>query len=867
MMQTEQGDKTVIDLTSDGFEMRVFPKEQTALNGEFVQDICQLRLKPTNAKRAFNRLKSKQKYKPLDGKSTVWLTGNKLTFKFEADYFPQGFFKCTFSYFFSARIMECLAGFTGSLPAPTLNTQRKVGRNDACPCGSGRKYKRCCLALGLTADQPDIDFSDSWDQLQPDPPPIKIPDDLQPFVTGLSADRIFDLIKLATDYPAVKKDPDFWLCLSFPTDHENNAVNDQSIACLRQAIELQYEFLPARCILASTLHHQQRFNEAADILEPVKSFDIEISDELTPFAQFDDVPTLIHVYMGADNEFRLLESDYWIEMGQVVGTLGKHDLALNALTKALSIDPDSYGAKVNLVVTYKGLERTNEALQLIDQIIADYSPAKRSKNDRPPYLFKANILHGLGRYLEAIPLYEQAISEEPDFYLPYINLIDSLAHTGHPFLEYWLEKAIHNVPISVEIAITYCHFLKKHNRLIELSQADWIDHIEPEGARLDIIGRTESNLRLVLESQLYRNIGQYLDSADLTFLLAAAERLESADKEWHLCDLARYLYVLLARREAIDQVPIAYNHICDDCRQNDASLPQHSDTIAALGHMFGEEFESAVSIFEQVLQNDPDCLHSLLGYWWSLDEVGRVKEALEVAKKAYHHPLFDSYSADQELPIASLAYNIGWLSGKGGQFGQAAHYYQQQLERDSAHAFSLENLSFIHLLQQDLDSARRLFNQSFQCREQEIRKQIDELSLEQGADTFFNIAEYEEFKAAKQSQFDFLMSFAEKNLGTPNFTADLIELNNQGDYQIGAYTGMLESRFDMESLLKMIRTNPHDKGEIDNVTFQVEMEGRGDYSILVQPIKERIGNLDILPIEAKASIIEAEYRLAGSDKL
>src|SRR5581483_11332027 len=24
----------------------------------------------------------------------------------------------------------------------------KVGRNDACPCGSGKKYKKCCLAKG-----------------------------------------------------------------------------------------------------------------------------------------------------------------------------------------------------------------------------------------------------------------------------------------------------------------------------------------------------------------------------------------------------------------------------------------------------------------------------------------------------------------------------------------------------------------------------------------------------------------------------------------------------------------------------------------------------------------------------------------------
>lgn len=25
---------------------------------------------------------------------------------------------------------------------------KKTGRNDECPCGSGRKYKNCCLALG-----------------------------------------------------------------------------------------------------------------------------------------------------------------------------------------------------------------------------------------------------------------------------------------------------------------------------------------------------------------------------------------------------------------------------------------------------------------------------------------------------------------------------------------------------------------------------------------------------------------------------------------------------------------------------------------------------------------------------------------------
>jgi uncharacterized protein len=31
------------------------------------------------------------------------------------------------------------------LPQPAVNTHRNVGRNDPCPCGSGKKFKKCCL--------------------------------------------------------------------------------------------------------------------------------------------------------------------------------------------------------------------------------------------------------------------------------------------------------------------------------------------------------------------------------------------------------------------------------------------------------------------------------------------------------------------------------------------------------------------------------------------------------------------------------------------------------------------------------------------------------------------------------------------------
>jgi len=43
---------------------------------------------------------------------------------------------------------------------PQTSTGRKVGRNDPCPCGSGKKYKKCCLKsstpIGFSDNQSDI---------------------------------------------------------------------------------------------------------------------------------------------------------------------------------------------------------------------------------------------------------------------------------------------------------------------------------------------------------------------------------------------------------------------------------------------------------------------------------------------------------------------------------------------------------------------------------------------------------------------------------------------------------------------------------------------------------------------------------------
>jgi len=42
---------------------------------------------------------------------------------------------------------------------PQTVTGRKVGRNDLCPCGSGKKYKKCCLKSSTPVELPDNSFT------------------------------------------------------------------------------------------------------------------------------------------------------------------------------------------------------------------------------------------------------------------------------------------------------------------------------------------------------------------------------------------------------------------------------------------------------------------------------------------------------------------------------------------------------------------------------------------------------------------------------------------------------------------------------------------------------------------------------------
>jgi uncharacterized protein YecA (UPF0149 family) len=43
------------------------------------------------------------------------------------------------------RSIDNILDYDETASMPFVNAEEKVGRNDPCPCGSGKKYKKCCL--------------------------------------------------------------------------------------------------------------------------------------------------------------------------------------------------------------------------------------------------------------------------------------------------------------------------------------------------------------------------------------------------------------------------------------------------------------------------------------------------------------------------------------------------------------------------------------------------------------------------------------------------------------------------------------------------------------------------------------------------
>lgn len=559
------------------------------------------------------------------------------------------------------------------------------------------------------------------------------------------------------------------------------------------------------------------------------------------FAQQSTDPLVTRLLaVAATDRTTVQDAEFWNELGVALGSSGDHQSAIEAFRHAVRLAPADAAFRVNLAVTEGLCGNPEQALETV-MALPEGSPRRA--------IVIGNLLQDTGRADESISWYERAILEEPDFYLAYARLLDALDATSSPLLDYWLDRALQSVPRSPAIARFYCYYLLRQQRIPELAEADWIDQLQSDHGRPDIIGRNASDPHLIVEAQLFRSIGLVTALRDESELEKAVSVLTSSDLSWHLCDPAKLLAAAAANLGRPDAVRAAYNRICHHCQRERVGIAGPESTYLALAYGRAGNDVAAISHAEDSLATDSNDLLALRVRWWCLDEVGRIDDAIAAAQHLYRLVPTEEH----------LAYNLGYLCGKRGSLGLASHYYEQAIACEPSNWRAVENLAFVALLAGEIEGAEGYWSQYLQCFIDSAReaKEYETAALDEGVET----VPLDSFVALKQSKWRTLVECAAQEGPRTSRALDLIALNGASVPVIGAHTTVGRIELSVQKILDALE-QPNREEAIE-LRYALKMQQRGDLSPIVGDLKTRILIWDQLPAEARNALIEAE-RQAGT---
>ena len=270
---------------------------------------------------------------------------------------------------------------------------KKPGRNEPCPCGSGRKYKQCCLPqdeVQATRKARLINMPITA------PSPVSHADDAETHHNIGNSFQTQGMLDAAVESyrKALSLKPDY------AEVHNNLGIAlraqgklDASIESYRKALSLKPGYAKAHNNLGNALQAQSRFDMA------------------------------IEHYRQAC----LLKPDYadaYNNMGNALLTRNDPDAAVESYRKALSLKPDYAEALYNLGNAFQVQNKLDEAVE-------SYRKALKLQ----PYYVSAHnnmgtVLLKQGKLSAAVESYRNVLMLQPDFAEAYGNLGNALRDQG-----------------------------------------------------------------------------------------------------------------------------------------------------------------------------------------------------------------------------------------------------------------------------------------------------------------------------------------------------------------------------------------------------------------------------------------------------
>lgn len=550
------------------------------------------------------------------------------------------------------------------------------------------------------------------------------------------------------------------------------------------------------------------------------------------------------------------DPEFWHSAGCAISTHGQPFAALACLGIARRLAPSDQAIVLNLAVTMSGCGNHSEALELVNTV---------SHGTNRHAVIRANILQSLQRHDEAIGEYKQAILEEPEFYLPYARLLESLRETESPLYEHWLTRAVDALPRSPIIAQYFVRFCQHHKRFDELADAEWLESLEAGLGRVDVMGRGREEPAIITRCQVMHLAARALRDRSLGDLQRALQTLQALPEDWELCDAGRLIAEVAATLGDSEGATAGWSRICKHCKERRIGLPKSGLVgYQVTAHMNRGENEQAVTLCEQAgdsLAQDPLLLRC---YWWAMDDLGRTSEAISAAERLVS-------LGEAESP---LFYNLGYLCGKDGAFGKARYYYQKEVELAPTNLMAWENLAFVHLLASQMGDAKHCYGEYQRLRNEDLALcPLDDLPEcsecgDETADADLGneqslIAAAHEHCDAKDRKFELLLLAASRSLGSISYAIDLIAENNSTSPIVGAFTTVKPVFLSPAQILANLAGG---EACTEELQFHVASQQRADVSTVLAAIEQFFVGWREMPGNAQKSLIEAEriFRLESS---
>jgi tetratricopeptide (TPR) repeat protein len=319
----------------------------------------------------------------------------------------------------------------------------KPGRNDPCPCGSGKKYKRCCAELSGVGVQtvsaaPTIDVDGltammnrgQYAQVEMRTRPLL---DIHPDLGSLWKLHAGALMLQGKDSLAAMQRASELL----PTDAEThfylgNARHDHddlsgAAASLRRALALRSDFAEAHDSLGAALQDAGQpadaaasFRRALELRPGFAEAHGNLGNALVDLGQLEDA--VYHYRRMLELRPDLAEAHN--NLGNALLSLKRYEEAATSYQQALALRPNAPGAHANLGNALYALGRPQEALVHCRRAL------ELEPDSAEAELLMGNALFDLGLLDEAAASYARALELKADYTEAHIAAGKVLRQTG-----------------------------------------------------------------------------------------------------------------------------------------------------------------------------------------------------------------------------------------------------------------------------------------------------------------------------------------------------------------------------------------------------------------------------------------------------